>query len=129
MAAERPNATKSETNYSNWYNSVTKFVLSTTLETNGSKNTFIINENISEEISRIRNQPGKNILIFGSPTALHSLLELNLLDGFWLLLHPVIFGEGIPLFKDIKKVIKLDLCVTKQLSNGIMALYHKKQIV
>ena len=124
-AADSPNASKNAIHYSNWYNSVPKYVLSKSLQPGNSKNSFIINENIAEEINKIKNSGDKNILMFGGPTAAHSLIELNLLDGFWLILHPVIFGEGIPLFKeDIKKVIKLNLAASKQLSNGIMALNY-----
>jgi dihydrofolate reductase len=123
-AAKEPNATKSKVNYSNWYNRVAKFVLSKTLQSGNSKNTRIISENISAEINKIKQQDGKNILIFGSPSTVHSLIELNLLDGFWWLIHPVIFGQGIPLFKDGKKVIKLKLSATKQLSNGMIALNY-----
>jgi len=127
-AANKPNATEAVIKYSNWYNSVPKFVLSKTLQAGNSKNTSIISENISAEINKIK-QPGtsgsKNILMFGGPTAVHSLIELDLLDCVWLILHPIIFGQGIPLFKnDIKKVIKLKLLATKQLSSGTMVLNY-----
>ena len=124
-ATDLPNSTKNAIHYSNWYNSVPKYILSKTLQQGNIKNTFIINDNISEEINKIKQDGDKNILMFSGPTAVHSLMELNLIDGFWLILHPVIFGEGIPLFKeDIKKVIKLNLAATKQLSNGIIALNY-----
>ncbi len=124
-AADLPNATKNAIHYSNWYNSVPKFVLSKTLQPGNSKNTYVIYENIPAEINKIKQDGDKNILMFGGPTAAHSLIELNLLDGFWLILHPVIFGEGIPLFKeDIKEVIKLNLVTSTQLPNGIIALNY-----
>lgn len=127
-AANKPNATKSVIKYSNWYNRVPKIVLSKTLQSGKSKNTTIIRENISAEINKIkqsRNGGSKSILMFGSPTAVHSLIELDLSDGFWQLIHPVIFGQGIPLFKEnIKKIIKLNLSTTKRLSNGTIALNY-----
>jgi dihydrofolate reductase len=123
-AAIRPHATKNVIKYSNWYNSVPKIVLSKTLQLSDTKNTFVISDNIAEAINKIKTQPGKNILLFGSPGTVHSLIEQNLLDGVWLLIHPVIFGEGIPLFKGLKKVTKLTLAKTKQLSNGMMALNY-----
>jgi dihydrofolate reductase len=127
-AADRPNATKGVINYSNWYNRVPKYVLSGTLQSGNSANTHIITGNIFDAINKIK-QPGdggnKNILMFGGPEAARSLIELDLIDGFWLLIHPVIFGQGIPLFKnDSKKVMKLTLAATKQLSNGMMALNY-----
>jgi len=127
-AANKPNATKSVIKYSNWYNKVPKYVLSKTLQAGSSKNTSIISENISAQVNKIKesgNTESRNILMFGGPTATHSLIELDLLDSIWLIMHPVIFGQGIPLFKnDIKKVIKLKLLSTKQFSSGTLALNY-----
>jgi dihydrofolate reductase len=64
-------------------------------------------------------------LVFGSPTATHSLIQLNLIDGFWLFLNPIILGQGIPLFADIKEQIKLKLLpVTRQFANGVTELNY-----
>ncbi len=76
-AANKPNATKNEIKYSNWYNKVPKIVLSKTLQISNKKNTTVISKNIAHEINKIKNQPGKDILIFGSPTTVHSLIEEN----------------------------------------------------
>ena len=62
-AADLPNATKNTIHYSNWYNSVPKFVLSKTLQPGNSKNTFIINENIAEEINKIKQGGDANTLL------------------------------------------------------------------
>jgi len=122
-AASKPDATKNEIKYSKWYNSVSKFVLSKSLKNKNAANTYIISENPESEINSIKQQPGKNILIFGSPTAVHSLFELNLIDSLWIIVHPVIFGKGIPFFRSFENIIKLDLVASKQLSNG--TLCHK----
>jgi dihydrofolate reductase len=119
-AASKPDATQNEIRYSKWYNSVPKYVLSRTLKIKDSVNTYIISENIENEINNIKKQPGKSILIFGSPTAVQSLLNLNLIDSFWIIVHPVIFGQGIPFFRDRKNIIKLELLNSKQLSNGTL---------
>ena len=58
--------------------------------------------------------------MFGSPTAVQSLLDLNLIDSFWIVVHPVIFGEGIPFFSNRKNNIKLELLTSKQLCNGTL---------
>lgn len=117
-AENKTGATRNEIKYSRWYNSVPKYVLSTTLV--NTTNAFVIQNNIQTEINQIKQQPGKNILVFGSPTAVQSLLTLNLIDSIWLIVHPVIFGEGIPLFRDRKNTIKLGLLASKQLSNGTL---------
>jgi dihydrofolate reductase len=119
-AASRPDATRNMIKYSNWYNAVSKFVLSKTLKTGDSENTYVISENIEAEINSIKPRPGKNILIFGSPTACQSLFELNLIDNFWIIVHPVIFGQGISFFKEDKKVIKVELVTSQQLTNGTL---------
>jgi len=119
-AASKPDATKNEIKYSTWYNAVPKFVLSRTLTIKESVNTYIISEDMETEINYIKNQPGKNILMFGSPTAVQSLLDLNLIDSFWIVVHPVIFGEGIPFFSNRKNNIKLELLTSKQLCNGTL---------
>ena len=119
-AASKPDATRNMIKYSNWYNSVSKYVLSKTLKVEDSENTYVISEHIKAQIDSIKNQPGKNILIFGSPTACQSLFELNLIDSFWIIVHPVIFGQGIPFFRDRKNITQLELIVSQQLSNGTL---------
>ena len=104
-AANKPDATKSMIKYSNWYNSATKIIVSKTLLLNGAENTIVINDHLLSEISKIKQQEGKGILVFGSPSLVHSLLALDLLDSIWIIVHPVIFGSGILLFEEMQKVI------------------------
>ena len=118
-AGTEPGATENAIKYSNWYNAVPKYVLSKSLEIKD-PNTVVISEDIETQILDIKKQPGKSILIFGSPTAVQSLLDLKLLDSFWIIVHPVMFGQGIPFFRDRTDVIKLDLIASKQLSNGTL---------
>jgi len=119
-AANKQGATENEIKYSNWYNAVPKFVLSQTLTNKDSTNTCIFQDNIETEINNLKQQPGKTILMFGSPTAAQSLLELNMIDSFWMIIHPVIFGKGIPFLRNGKDKINLGLLVSKQLSNGTL---------
>jgi dihydrofolate reductase len=123
-AAEKPNASKHDIEHSNWYNKVHKVVLSKTLNDSVLTNTEIINDNISERINEIKQQPGSEILLFGSPEATHSLLQLNLIDGFWLFVNPVILGKGIPLFVNINEKIKLRLLTTRKFTSGVVELNY-----
>ena len=125
-AASQPNATKNTIKYSNWYNRVPKIVLSKTLKEVDGK-TIVFSENIAGEINKIKSQPGKDILLFGSPTALHSLLQQNLLDSFWLIIHPVNFGKGVSLFKESNTVIKSSPSQIHQLSNGTVCIKYDIQ--
>jgi dihydrofolate reductase len=123
-AGNSPNATKGEIAYSNWYNNAKKIVFSKTMTEDNLSNTTIISENISNEIIKIREQPGKNILIFGSPSASQSLMQLDLVDSYWIFVNPIIFGAGIPLFAGRTNKIKLKLLTAKQFSNGEIALNY-----
>lgn len=124
-AAQKPTATKSMITYSKWYNSVPKYVLSNTLQIINSPNTHILRDNLPAAINKLKEQNGKTMLIFGSPSTVHALLTWQVIDEIWLIVHPVIFGRGIPLFTDRENTIKLNLNKTKQLSNGIIAINYK----
>ncbi len=123
-AADKPNASKHDIEHSRWYSNVHKVVLSRTMKQEGLTNTTIISDNLSERINEIKQQEGNEILLFGSPTATHALMEQNLIDGYWLFVNPVILGRGIPLFKDIKDKIKLNLLATRQFTNGVTELSY-----
>src|SRR6476620_576455 len=101
-AADQPNASQHDIQHSKWYAQVHKVVLSRTLDEEALENTTVISDNLTDRINEIKQQPGKDILLFGSPTATHSLLQQDLIDGFWLFLNPIILGRGIPLFEGIK---------------------------
>lgn len=123
-AADKPNASKHDINHSKWYSKVHKVVLSTTLEEAGLTNTTIISHNLSASIHEIKQQPGEDILLFGSPTATHSLMEKNLIDGYWLFVNPIILGHGIPLFANVKDKIKLKLLTTRTFTCGVTELNY-----
>lgn len=121
-AAEKPNASKHDIEHSKWYSQAHKIVLSKTLDEAALKNSTIISNNLSFEINKIK-QPGtKDILLFGSPTATHALMEQGLIDGYWLFVNPVILNKGIPLFKGIKDETKLKLVNTTRFNCGVVAL-------
>ena len=68
-AGEKPEASKHDIEHSGWYKKVSKIVLSSTMKETGQNNTTVISGNITENINQIKQQDGKNILIFGSPSA------------------------------------------------------------
>jgi dihydrofolate reductase len=129
-AANKPTATKHDIEHSKWYSKVHKVVLSKTMKEEGLTNTKIISNNLSDSINEIK-QSGdgsKEILFFGSPTATHSLMPLNLIDGYWLFVNPIILGRGIPLFADnpdsYRDKIKLSLLTTHQFICGVTELNY-----
>jgi len=125
-AGEEPNASKHDKEHSAWYNKVSKIVLSKTISEKGLDNTIVISDHLADNINKIKKQDGKNILIFGSPTASHSLLSLGLIDEFWLFVNPILLGQGKPLFKNINENIKLKLVETKTFACGVIALHYSK---
>jgi dihydrofolate reductase len=125
-AGDEPDASKHDKEHSAWYNRVSKVVLSKTLSEAGLHNTKVISDELSENINKIKQQDGKNILIFGSPRASHSLLNEGLIDEFWLFVNPIILGQGLPLFKDVPGTIKLKLAGSKAFASGVIALHYQK---
>ncbi len=126
-AADKPTATRHDIEHSKWYSKVHKVVLSKTIKDADLTNTTIISDNLSDRINEIkqsRNGGSQDILLFGSPTATHSLMQLNLIDGYWLFVNPIILGRGIPLFADIKNKIKLNLLTSRQFTCGVTELNY-----
>ncbi len=123
-AAEKPNASKHDIEHSQWYKQIRKLVLSKSMKDANLPNTQIICDNLSESIHKIKQAAATEILLFGSPSATHALLQQNLIDGFWLFVNPIILGVGIPLFAGIKDQIKLNLLGTRQFSCGVTELNY-----
>ena len=123
-AGDKPNASRHDIEHSAWYNKVHKVVLSRTMKGEDLPNTKIISDNLSDRINEIKQGTGEDILLFGSPTATHSLIQLNLIDGFWLFVNPIVLGKGIPLFIDIKDKIKLNLLTTRPFTSGVTELNY-----
>ena len=127
-AGDKPNASKHDKEHAAWYNKVSKVVLSKTIHDNGLENTQVISEQLTENILKIKQELGKNILIFGSPSASHALLSLNLIDEFWIFVNPVLLGKGIPLFNGVNEKAQLNLIETKSFSCGVIALHYEKVV-
>jgi len=123
-AKNRDNATQGEIAYSNWYNNAKKVVISKTLTEENSNNTIIIRNDIPNEIIKMKEDEGKDILIFGSPNLSQLLMQLDLIDSYWIFINPIIFGKGIPLFAGVTNKLKFKLLTTKQFSNGELALNY-----
>jgi len=124
-AGEQPNASKHDKEHSAWYNKVSKVVLSKTLSEKGLVNTKVIGDRLVENITEIKKKDGKNILIFGSPTASISLLNAGLIDEFWLFVNPILLGHGIPLYKCVTGATQQNLIESKTFKCGVIALHYE----
>ena len=125
-AGDQPGASKHDIEHSQWYKAVDKIVLSHTLEGNTVKRTTVISDKIHERITGIKKQPGKNILIFGSPTAVQSLLRENLIDEIWFFVNPIVLGNGIPFFNGVDEQLKLKLISSNVFSSGVVCLQYER---
>jgi dihydrofolate reductase len=134
-AADKPEASKHDIEHSKWYSKVHKVVLSRTMKDADLANTTIISDKLPDRINEIKARPAsagsgsEDILLFGSPTATHSLIQQNLIDGYWLFVNPIILGQGIPLFMNInpdsyRDKIKLNLLTTRQFTCGVTELNY-----
>lgn len=127
-AGDKPNATKHDKEHAAWYKQVSKIVVSRTLSGEGLENTTVISDQLASKINAIKNKEGKDILIFGSPRASHSLLGLGLIDAFWIFVNPVLLGQGMPLFQNVTDKINLTLVESKLFSCGVIALHYVKKL-
>jgi dihydrofolate reductase len=82
---------------------------------------------VKDEITKLKQDTEKEILLFGSPTATHSLMAAGLIDGYWLFVNPIILGEGIPLFKDIQSKTALILVASHVFPSGVVCLHYDQK--
>jgi dihydrofolate reductase len=125
FAAAWPNMIEQTGEYGVMMNDYPKYVVSTTLEEVQWKNSQLIKGDIAEEIIKLKQQPGKDILVFGSCSLVQTLIQLDLIDEYRLMVFPVAVGSGKRVFGDgiDKKVLRL--ADTKTFSSGVIVLtYH-----
>ena len=94
-----PASTKHEIDHANWVENIPKVVFSRSLDRVEWNNTTLIKDNIAAEVAKLKQQPGKDLMIFGSPGLTHTFLPLDLIDEYQLTVSPVILGRGTPSFK------------------------------
>jgi dihydrofolate reductase len=123
FAAAWPSMTD-EGGFADRMNSMPKYVASTTL-TETTWNASLINGDVAEEVAKLKQQPGKNLLVLGSGQLAATLREHNLIDEYQLLVHPVVLGSGKRLFKEGSDVSALELVDTKTTSKGVLILTYR----
>lgn len=126
-AADQPGATKHDKVHSVWYKNAHKVVLSNTLHEADFKNTTVIGKDFTTRLPKIKEETKGDILLFGSPSTAHALLAENLIDECWIFVNPVLLGEGIPVFKNIKAKESLKLLKTHAFSSGVVCLSYEIQ--
>lgn len=102
-------------------------MLSTRLDSSAYTNTTVISQDYADKFRQLKEATAGEILLFGSPTATHSLLTEDLIDVYWLFLNPVALGAGIPVFNDVQERQLLKLLGTKVFSSGGGCMRHEVQ--
>jgi dihydrofolate reductase len=100
-----------------------EYVFSTTLTTT-KEGVIIIHDDVKSTVEKIKNEPGKDIWLFGGAGLITSLVNEQLVDEISLAVHPIILGAGKPLFSDIKQRINLELMDSKTYSTGLITLNY-----
>ncbi|MXV53076.1 dihydrofolate reductase [Pedobacter sp. HMF7647] len=126
---KNPTGNKPTDDFAILIDNIPKIVFSRTLKAidpiiTGWKNTTLKNEIVREEILELKQQEGKD-LFAGSPSLIVALAQLDLIDEYQLCVNPVIFGKGLPLFKNIQDRISLKLVKTKPFTAGPILLYYE----
>lgn len=123
-AGNQPNATGHDKQHSHWYNTVEKIVISRSMAGMRLPHTHILSNFLKEQMNNIKQQEGRNMLLLGSPSVVHRLMQDDLIDEFYLFVNPVLLGTGIPLFKDISNRVKLNLLSSKSFAGSEVMLLH-----
>jgi dihydrofolate reductase len=106
-------------------NNLPKIVFSRTLQSTEWKNSTLVKSDAAAEISRLKQLPGKDMVILGSASLASFLLERGLIDEYRVILNPVFLGSGRPLFQDAKQRLRLKLSRTKLFRSGVVVLYYQ----
>ncbi len=106
-------------------NEVPKVVFSRTLSKADWNNTKLVRDHAEEEIIRLKKQPGKDLLIFGSANLSSTLTQAGLIDEYRLCVAPVVLGGGSPLFKASPARLRLKLLEARPLRSGGVILRYQ----
>lgn len=107
-----------------YFNSVRKYVVSTTLDTLEWNNSTLIKTNILAEITKLKQQDGEDITVHGSATLVQTLIQHDLVDRYRLLVYPVVVGKGKRLFQE-GTTVTLTLVETHAFNAGVTALIYQ----
>jgi dihydrofolate reductase len=105
-------------------NSLPKVVFSKTLDKVEWNNSRLVKENAEKQVSELKQQPGKDIAIFGSSHLAASLADHGLIDEYRLIVNPVFLGKGISLLEGIKNRLDLKLLKARTFESGNVLLYY-----
>lgn len=106
-------------------NDTPKYVVSSTLDALEWGPSTLMRGSLAEEVMKLKQQPGKNIQIPGSPTLVRSLVREGLIDELALMIAPIVVGTGMRLFEDMTEQVALKLVDSRTLSTGGLAVTYQ----
>ena len=106
-------------------NQLPKIVFSRTLEKVDWKNSRRAKGDVAEEVARLKQEPGKDLALFGSAGLASTLIRLGLIDEYRVFVTPIVLGDGTPMFKDVESTVPLQLQKATTWSSGIVALWYQ----
>jgi dihydrofolate reductase len=121
---KNPTGNKPTDEFAVLIDNISKIVFSRSLKNVDWKNTKLKKEVTKEDVLELKKQAGKNILV-GSPSLIVALMQLDLIDEYQLCVQPIILGNGLRLFKNVKDRIDLKLFKTKTFDCGAVTLYYE----
>jgi dihydrofolate reductase len=126
--AKSQSMTKAENEFARAFDSINKIVFSRSLESVEDRKTKIVRTNLRDEILKLKQQPGKNILV-GGVSLPSQLIALGLVDEYRFVVHPIIAGEGRRLLEGVtlQQSPQLKLVESKSFKSGVVALRYVKQ--
>jgi dihydrofolate reductase len=108
-----------------YMNNTQKYIVSRTLDSLAWANSSLVTGDLTEELAKLKQQPGKNIQIPGSPTLVRSLLRDGLLDELSLMIHPIVLGSGMRLFDEMTDRVRLKLVDSRALNTGVVSVTYQ----
>jgi len=126
--AKSQSMSKTSNEFADAFVSINKIVFSRTLDSAEDKNTRIVRTNLQDEILKLKQEPGKNMLV-GGVSVPSQLIKLGLVDEYYFVVQPMVVGEGRRLLDDISlpEKLQLQLVESKTLKSGTVALRYLKQ--
>ena len=106
---------------------IPKVVFSKTIKESNWVNTTLANGDIVEEVEKLKNSGGKDILVYGGATFVSSLIKNNLIDEYYFFVNPVAIGKGMSIFGDSEQRSNLRFIKSETFSNGVVELCYAPQ--
>ena len=122
-----PAAAKDSPDVAAQMNKLPKVVFSRTLDKASWSNTKLVKGDVAAEISRMKKEPGKDMVIFGSGTIVSQLAQAGLIDEYQIVVVPVVLGKGRTMFEGVKEKLTLKPTKTRTFGNGnVLMSYQPK---